>query len=108
ENSAAETVLDKDNHKGRAGLEPDGKFNHTLTMHWNGQQWSRVPSPNENSYSDLFGVAAFASNDVWAVGRTLGYGQGIIMHWNGSTWTLLQEPLIFSPLVSISGASPSD
>ena len=42
----------------------------TLTEHWNGAQWSIVPSPNSShGYNNfLRGVTAAASNDVWAVG----------------------------------------
>jgi hypothetical protein len=42
----------------------------TATLHWNGTAWSFVPSPNVGPEVDnsLFGAAAVASNDVWAVG----------------------------------------
>jgi hypothetical protein len=42
---------------------------HTLTMHWNGQTWSIVTSPDPGINGNLFrAVAAAATNDVWAVG----------------------------------------
>src|SRR5205823_4097488 len=45
----------------------------TLTEHWDGTQWSVVPSPNVSTYNhSLSGVAAIATNDVWAVGSYLG------------------------------------
>src|SRR5439155_17550502 len=44
----------------------------TLVEHWDGSQWSIVPSPNPaghvNNY--LFGVAAASANDIWAAGYT--------------------------------------
>src|SRR5258705_5065600 len=41
----------------------------SLIEHWNGTQWSVVPSPNpSSSLNILYGVAAVAENDVWTVG----------------------------------------
>jgi len=41
----------------------------TLTEHWNGMQWSVVSSPSPGTSESLLnGVAASATNDVWAVG----------------------------------------
>src|SRR5947209_4829204 len=39
----------------------------TLTMHWDGSQWSIVPSPSAGT---LYGVAAVSSTNVWAAGYT--------------------------------------
>src|SRR3954447_22437124 len=40
----------------------------SLIEHWNGSQWTVVPSPNPSSTLNiLYAVAAAASNDVWAV-----------------------------------------
>jgi hypothetical protein len=42
----------------------------TLTEHWNGTQWSVVTSPSPGSIStQLAGVAAISSTNVWAVGH---------------------------------------
>ncbi len=44
----------------------------TLIEHWNGSQWSVVPSPNPSSSINLLeAVTAVAANDVWAVGYAL-------------------------------------
>jgi hypothetical protein len=40
----------------------------TLIEHWNGTQWSVVPSPNLMGNNLLRGVAIVSANDVWAVG----------------------------------------
>ncbi len=63
----------------------------TLIEHWDGSQWSVVPSPDlpGDSYDQLFGVAAVSSADVWAVGRGITQGspeQGITMHWDSNLW----------------------
>src|SRR5205085_2227993 len=44
----------------------------TLIEHWDGVQWSIIPSPNAglnpNNTNELYDVSAISSNDVWAVG----------------------------------------
>jgi hypothetical protein len=46
-----------------------GTIFHTLIMHWNGSQWSVVPTPNIESHDDYFqGIAVDSANDLWAVG----------------------------------------
>ena len=65
----------------------------SLTMHWDGNSWTVVPSPNGDDTVDgtyLTDVAALASNDVWAVGYTGGVGftsNTMIIHWDGNSWT---------------------
>jgi hypothetical protein len=66
----------------------------TLTEHWNGTQWTVVPSPNATAgYNELYGVDAVASNDVWAVGyhNIANYGteKTMALHWNGSSWKIV-------------------
>src|SRR5919109_1214715 len=64
---------------------PEGR---ALLMHWDGSTWQLFPEPPEvvNWYTTTrFGVAARASNDVWAVGQFAAW------HWDGSTWTVPSE-----------------
>lgn len=63
----------------------------TLVEHWNGTQWSVVPSPNVNNGRALYGVAAVSANDVWAVGVS-GNGQTLTIHWNGVAWSVVSSP----------------
>src|SRR5439155_1775207 len=72
----------------------------TLTEHWDGASWSRVPSPNPLPSSKgnnfLTGVTALSYNDVWAVGATLdftlgGLEQTVTMKWNGVSWTVFDS-----------------
>lgn len=62
----------------------------TLTLHWNGNSWSEVPSPNPgNRVNYLYGVDILFTNSAWAVG--LGSGSAIarpiIMKWDGNQWS---------------------
>ena len=83
----------------------------TLILHWDGTQWSVVPSVGGGTASSsyLTGVAAISANDVWAVGR---YG-GLILteHWDGSAWTLVgaANPGLYSnDLIDIVALSSND
>jgi hypothetical protein len=66
----------------------------TLIEHWDGANWSRVPSPNRTEFSDqpntLMSVATLAPDEAWAVGSfgvtTYKY-KTIIDKWNGHEWT---------------------
>src|SRR5437870_13885364 len=40
----------------------------TLTEHWDGTRWRRVPSPSTGDWNNLRGVAMVGPDDVWAVG----------------------------------------
>jgi hypothetical protein len=78
-------------------------FNTTLAEHFNGTSWSVVPTPavpsgGVNSPSaEFLGVAAAASNDVWAVGIKTGpdnpdFGEQLIENWNGTAWSVVTGP----------------
>ncbi|HMA37878.1 MAG TPA: S-layer homology domain-containing protein, partial [Chloroflexia bacterium] len=62
----------------------------TLMEHWNGSAWTVVPSPNGGTGSNsLYGVAAVAANDVWAVGDYWNdfYRQTLTEHYTNSCVT---------------------
>ncbi len=78
------------------GYEVIGFFeNQTLIEHWNGKQWSVVPSPSPipGGNNVLQGVAAISANDVWAIGSYIDNNSliehTIAEHWNGATWKLV-------------------
>jgi hypothetical protein len=98
--------------------ESDGR---TLVQHWDGSEWTIVPSPNAGLESrgngTLAGVFALASDDVWAVGshfprEKLPTLQPLIEHWDGEEWEVVpgpsESPGPWSELSDISGTSPSD
>jgi hypothetical protein len=72
----------------------------TLTMHWNGTQWTQIPSPNVPMPSGGFysqgldSVVALAANNVWAVGyyRVGNVQHTLILHWNGTQWSIVPSP----------------
>jgi len=71
-----------------------GSGTETLVQHWDGAEWTTVPSPNLGFTADhtaLSAVAAIAPDDAWAVGtfRTKDFPtttEAVILHWDGSSW----------------------
>ena len=70
-------------------------FQGTLIEHWDGSQWTAIPSPNVDGSSQnaLTGIAVIDANDIWAVGYTLtGNYQTLTEHWDGSQWSIVPSP----------------
>jgi hypothetical protein len=72
----------------------------SLIEHWNGMQWTVIPSPNPSSTLNVLNaVAAVSANDVWAVGiAPTGSNPILIIHWNGSVWSVVPNPPSSMPL----------
>lgn len=68
----------------------------TLIEHWNGRQWSRVPSPNATALQTLTSVSAVSGRDAWAVGGYVTRDdeaiRALIVHWNGTRWSRVPSP----------------
>jgi len=86
----------------------------TLTMHWDGTNWSIIPSPSPGTYNGnvLTAVAAVSTNDVWAVGwyqsgSTGQEGGALTMHWDGTSWTVVPNPSRWT-LYGITATSSND
>jgi hypothetical protein len=87
-----------------------------LAEHFNGQSWSAVSTPfvptgGVNPPTAQFrGVAAAASNDVWAVGSRIGpdnpdFGETLTEHWNGSRWRVVSTPTAKVENTSLDGVT---
>ncbi|MBZ5596898.1 MAG: hypothetical protein LAN83_01135 [Acidobacteriia bacterium] len=85
------------------GFIADANAQNTLTLieHWNGTQWSVVPSPNQGEargdLNTLHGVAAVSGSDLYAAGfyetaATAGQHTTLIEHFDGNTWTIIPSP----------------
>ena len=75
--------------------DKNGNNHKTLTEHWNGSQWSIVPSPNAGTQDNfLEGVVAISTSNVWAVGLAISSSGGftLILHWNGTQWNVVPSP----------------
>ncbi len=94
-----------DNDLWAVGWFLENNSRHNLTLHWNSRAWERVPVPDvvnvgDNSVNGLYGVAAIAPNDVWAVGYAVSLStpyQTVTLHWNGSVWQVVPSPNLTRP-----------
>src|SRR6266542_53337 len=79
-----------------------------------GGSWNVVQSPNTGSPNNyIFGVAAIAPNDVWAVGAygVLGISaKQVIEHWDGTNWRRVASPSLANPneLLAVSAVAAND
>jgi hypothetical protein len=77
-----------------AGYYLDANWvNQTLVEHYDGSQWTEIPSPSPGAGGNIFfGIAAISDSDVWAVGVQFG-GNGVVHplteHWNGTSWSVV-------------------
>lgn len=74
---------------------PPSQNSRTQIQHWDGSQWSIVPSPNvgtNNNY--LTAITALSANDAWAVGQSNNGATlaTLIEHWNGTQWSVVPSP----------------
>jgi hypothetical protein len=68
----------------------------TLILHYNGNKWEPVASPNAGIGANvLYSVSGVSASNVWAVGYAVTGSSGyrsIIEHWNGSRWSMVASP----------------
>jgi hypothetical protein len=67
-------------------------FFEPLTLHFDGTSWNPVAAvtPSTGATGDYFSaVSAVASQDIWAVGQTMGSTSThpVLEHWDGVQWT---------------------
>ena len=79
--------------------------NFAFTMHWDGDVWSLIPTPQPAPCDDchnlaLYGVDATGPDDVWAAGGQVKQAPDgfvgthiLVMHWNGAEWTVMETPV---------------
>jgi hypothetical protein len=81
-----------------ANQNPAAPVVKALIAHWNGRRWDRVPTPAVPGYGQvsLFGIAAAATDDIWAVGyaekASALVTRTVTEHWNGRRWRLVPSP----------------
>ncbi len=94
------TVISKRNIWTTGAYNDSNNILHTLIEHWDGTNWSVVPSPNVGSNpSALINAAAGSANDIWAGAEydlASGLRQTLIEHWNGRNWSIVSTPNVGS------------
>jgi hypothetical protein len=91
-----------------------------LIEHYNGTIWSVVRNPLPKFGGELNGVAALASNNVWAVGQMNSTSTAggfpiaipLIEHWNGTMWSTVASPnpspVLGAQLLAVTAVSSSN
>src|SRR5687767_4298198 len=82
---------------------------HPLVQHWDGTEWTIVPTPDVEE-SEFLGVAAVAGDDVWMVGGYENTGDLLIMHWDGSSISVVPHsiPGVLDRLYAVTAVSTDD
>ncbi|HKP54927.1 MAG TPA: S-layer homology domain-containing protein [Chloroflexia bacterium] len=86
----------------------------TLILHWDGTSWAQIPSPDPDpDLNELTAIAAFSTNDIWAVGLQGLYNahqKTLVLHWDGSEWGVVPSPNIGSEsrLYSVATSATGD
>ena len=68
----------------------------TISLHWDGVEWSRVPLPQPSPQAQLLaGVTALSPTQVWAVGLFLHVRSNeyrtLVYRWNGQEWRTMSS-----------------
>ena len=75
-----------------------GQRSDPLALHWDGQQWQRVPVPGAEGKSiQLSDIAVLGNGDAWAAGYSWDRGgirtrQPFAVRWDGQAWTTGEVP----------------
>jgi hypothetical protein len=96
------SALSKDNAWVVGDQEGKNGIFETLAEHWDGTNWTVVPTPDPGGAGNhLYAVDAVSADNVWAAGQALtgsGPDQPLVEHWDGRSWSV----------VTIAGAGSQD
>lgn len=83
---------------------PTEGYRQTLAEHWDGDNWSIVPTANPGlEDNELRTITAISDHDIWAIGTQIidiggaGYLQTLTEHWDGTTWRAVPSPNLGKP-----------
>jgi hypothetical protein len=113
--------LSPDNAWAVGSFDSQGTIGQTLVPlieHWDGAQWSIIPSPAvAGSRGMLTGLTVVSPDNIWAVGLQNitfpdTYGAQLIEHWDGRAWSIVPAPgaagQAASALIAVSADNASD
>src|SRR5262249_14092188 len=93
-----------------------GYAQNALAEHFDGRHWNVIQVPQPGAEGNiLYGVAAIADNNVWAVGGARdaqAVWHPLVEHWNGTSWAVVPFPTSADSgselLYAVSATSSSD
>lgn len=92
---------------------PGGRLG-TLALRFDGEAWTRVPTPNPGPGDHLLSaVAAASADEAWAVGWSVRSGspdRPLILRWDGSRWRPVPAPAFGgrAQLIDVVAPEPGD
>ena len=112
-NSLQGVSCDATSHCFAVGLHNDGNSNLTLSLEWDGTNWSQIPTPNPSrgpapsQNNSLYDVSCSSNSVCSAVGYFgfLSAGRSLVLQWDGTQWSQVESPEptgYKSPLFSVS------
>jgi hypothetical protein len=86
----------------------EGGTERALILHWDGQEWTRVPAPlpaGRLSPFRLNDVVALSPTNAWAVGvvATAKGHRGFVIHWDGKSWEIVPSASPSPQFVDLTG-----
>jgi hypothetical protein len=73
-----------------------GGASRTLAMHWDGDRWVPVPTPNHGTGDNfLNAITVVSPTDAWAGGfwrGADGVARTLVLRWDGRRWSLVDSP----------------
>jgi hypothetical protein len=79
----------------------------TLVEHWDGREWTVVPSGTQSG-GILNSIAAASPDDIWAVGTASVPNTVVTLQWDGSTWSRFENGLPAITLDGVTAVAPDD
>lgn len=81
-----------------------------LILHWDGQEWKRMPAPMPAARLTPFllhDVVAISPTNAWAVGvfATKRAHRTVVMHWDGEVWELVRSANPSAQFQDLSGVA---
>ena len=81
-----------------------------LILHWDGQEWKRMPAPRPAARLTPFllhDVVAISPTNAWAVGAvaTKRMHRTVVMHWDGEVWKLVRSANPSAQFQDLSGVA---
>lgn len=71
----------------------DGDRGEVFAMHWNGRDWSLVPTPTPGGrYIQINGSTSLSARDAWMMGHFDAWNDdqySFIEHWDGQDWSIV-------------------
>src|SRR4030095_6398891 len=95
------------------GKTNDFTTSQSLILHWDGQGWTDMSTPDDGDAGWLTSIEVVAPDDIWAVGfNSVNFIQvNLIKHWNGQSWTNVEAPNVgpfVNQLKNVSATSKND